>query len=120
MTNPYVPLLIMSAAALVLAFGGLGASAILGPTKKSKTKADNYECGIQPTSAHLTDGRFPVRYYLVAMTFIIFDIEVVFMYPWAVGLRELGWLGFIEMITFMALLLTGLIYIIRKGVLNWR
>ena len=70
MTNPYVPLLIMSAAALVLAFGGLGASAILGPTKKSKTKADNYECGIQPTSAHLTEGRFPVRYYLVAMTFI--------------------------------------------------
>ena len=64
MTNPYVPLLIMSAAALVLAFGGLGASAILGPTKKSKTKADNYECGIQPTSAHLTEGRFPVRYYL--------------------------------------------------------
>ena len=80
MTNPYVPLLIMSAAALVLAFGGLGASAILGPTKKSTTKADNYECGIQPTSAHLTEGRFPVRYYLVAMTFIIFDIEVVFMY----------------------------------------
>ena len=57
MTNPYVPLLIMSAAALVLAFGGLGASAILGPTKKSTTKADNYECGIQPTSAHLTEGR---------------------------------------------------------------
>ena len=77
MTNPYVPLLIMSAAALVLAFGGLVASAILGPTKKSTTKADNYECGIQPTSAHLTEGRFPVRYYLVAMTFIIFDIEVV-------------------------------------------
>ena len=76
MTNPYVPLLIMSAAALVLAFGGLVASAILGPTKKSTTKADNYECGIQPTSAHLTEGRFPVRYYLVAMTFIIFDIEV--------------------------------------------
>ncbi len=58
MTNPYVPLLIMSAAALVLAFGGLVASAILGPTKKSTTKADNYECGIQPTSAHLTEGRF--------------------------------------------------------------
>ena len=90
MTNPYVPLLIMSAAALVLAFGGLVASAILGPTKKSTTKADNYECGIQPTSAHLTEGRFPVRYYLVAMTFIIFDIQVVFMYPWAVTFNQLG------------------------------
>ena len=90
MTNPYVPLLIMSAAALVLAFGGLVASAILGPTKKSTTKADNYECGIQPTSAHLTEGRFPVRYYLVAITFLLFDIEVVFMYPWAVSFNHLG------------------------------
>ena len=84
MTNPYVPLLIMAAAALVLALGGLGASAIFGPTKKSRTKADNYECGIDPTEQHLERGRFPVRYYLVAMTFIVFDIEVVFMYPWAV------------------------------------
>ena len=74
MTNPYVPLLIMAAAAMVLALGGLGASAILGPTRKNRTKADNYECGIEPTEQHLERGRFPVRYYLVAMTFIVFDI----------------------------------------------
>jgi len=85
MTNPYVPLLIMSAAALVLAFGGLVASAILGPTKKSKTKADNYECGIQPTSAHLTEGRFPVRYYLVAMMSFLVTLCVPYAYEWRRG-----------------------------------
>ena len=57
---------------------------------------------------------------VVSILFLLFDIEMVFMYPWAVGLRELGWLGFVEMVTFMLLLLTGLIYIIKKGVLNWR
>jgi len=106
MTNPYVPLLIMSAAALVLAFGGLVASAILGPTKKSTTKADNYECGIQPTSAHLTEGRFPVRYYLVAMTFIIFDIEVVFM-------------GLIVMMSFLVTLCVPYAYEWRRGGLDY-
>ena len=119
MTNPYVPLLIMSAAALVLAFGGLGASAILGPTKKSKTKADNYECGIQPTSAHLTEGRFPVRYYLVAMMFIVFDIEVVFMYPWAVSFNQLGLFGLVAMLTFIAVITVPYIYEWRRGGLDY-
>jgi len=77
MTNPYVPLLIMSAAALVLAFGGLGASAILGPTKKSTTKADNYECGIQPTSAHL--------FGLVVMMSFLVTLCVPYAYEWRRG-----------------------------------
>ena len=119
MTNPYVPLLIMSAAALVLAFGGLVASAILGPTKKSKTKADNYECGIQPTSAHLTEGRFPVRYYLVAMTCIIFDIEVVFMYPWAVSFNQLGLFGLVVMMSFLVTLCVPYAYEWRRGGLDY-
>ena len=119
MTNPYVPLLIMSAAALVLAFGGLVASAILGPTKKSTTKADNYECGIQPTSAHLTEGRFPVRYYLVAITFLLFDIEVVFMYPWAVSFDQLGLFGLVSMLTFIALITVPYIYEWRRGGLDF-
>ena len=119
MTNPYVPLLIMSAAALVLAFGGLVASAILGPTKKSTTKADNYECGIQPTSAHLTEGRFPVRYYLVAMTFIIFDIEVVFLYPWAVSFGALGVFGMIAVLAFIFLITVPFVYEWRRGGLEW-
>ena len=85
MTNPYVPLLIMAAAAMVLALGGLGASAILGPTRKNRTKADNYECGIEPTEQHLERGRFPVRYYLVAMLTFIAVITVPYIYEWRRG-----------------------------------
>ena len=119
MTNPYVPLLIMAAVAMVLAVGGLAASAILGPTKKNFYKAQNYECGIDPTPQHLEDGRFPVRYYLVAMTFIIFDIEVVFMYPWAVSFNELGLFGLVAMLTFIALITVPYIYEWRRGGLDF-
>ncbi len=119
MTNPYVPLLIMSAAALALALGGLGASAILGPSKKNRTKTDNYECGIDPTAANTGAGRFPVRYYLVAMTFIIFDIEVVFMYPWAVAFNQLGLFGLAVMLTFIALITVPYIYEWRRGGLDY-
>ena len=100
-------------------YGELVASAILGPTKKSTTKADNYECGIQPTSAHLTEGRFPVRYYLVAMTFIIFDIEVVFMYPWAVSFNQLGLFGLVVMMSFLVTLCVPYAYEWRRGGLDY-
>ncbi|WP_175954557.1 NADH-quinone oxidoreductase subunit A [Schaalia sp. Marseille-Q2122] len=119
MTNPYWPLLIMFAAALVLALGGLGASAILGPSKKSKIKADNYECGVDPSGQYADEGRFPVRYYLVAMTFIIFDIEVVFMYPWAVSFNMLGLFGLAAMLTFIALITVPYIYEWRRGGLDY-
>lgn len=119
MTNPYVPLLIMAAAAMVLALGGLGASAILGPTKKNKIKAQNYECGIDPSPQHIEEGRFPVRYYLVAMTFIIFDIEVVFMYPWAVSFNQLGLFGLVAMLTFIALITVPYVYEWRRGGLDY-
>ena len=119
MTNPYVPLLIMAAAAMVLALGGLGASAILGPTRKNRTKADNDECGIDPTEQHLERGRFPVRYYLVAMTFIVFDIEVVFMYPWAVSFNQLGLFGLVAMLTFIAVITVPYIYEWRRGGLDY-
>lgn len=119
MTNPYTPLLIMFAAALVLALGGLGASAILGPSKKNKTKYQNYECGVDPVAGGLDEGRFPVRYYLVGMTFIIFDIEVVFMYPWAVSFDQLGLFGFGVMMTFIALITVPFIYEWRRGGLDY-
>ena len=119
MTNPYVPLMIMAAAALVLALAGLGASAILGPSKKNKVKAQNYECGIDPSAQDITRGRFPVRYYLVAMTFIIFDIEVVFMYPWAVSFNQLGLFGLVAMLTFIALITVPYIYEWRRGGLDF-
>ena len=120
MTNPYVPLLIMSAAALVLAFGGLAASAVLGPTKKSTTKADNYECGIQPTPQTVTGGgRFAVKYYVTAMLFIVFDIEIVFLYPWAVAFDRLGAFGVVEMLLFIVVVFVAYAYVLRRGGLDW-
>lgn len=119
MTNPYVPLLIMMAVALVVALGGLGLSTILGPQVRNKFKAQNYECGIDPGPQHVEEGRFPVRYYLVAMTFIIFDIEVVFMFPWAVSFDHLGLFGLVTMLTFIALITVPYLYEWRRGGLDY-
>lgn len=119
MTNPYVPLLIMAAAALAISLAGLGASAILGPSQKSKVKAQNYECGIDPGPHHIEEGRFPVKYYLVAMTFIIFDIEVVFLYPWAVSFADAGTFGLFSMLLFICLITVPYIYELRREGLDW-
>lgn len=91
----------------------------LGPRSGGEAKNEPYESGIK-TVIGPADQKFSVKFYLVAILFLIFDIEAVFMYPWAVVVRELGWFGFVEMVVFMVLLLTGLIYILKKGVLNWR
>jgi len=95
------------------------ATGVLGPRAGGKAKNEAYESGVKNVIG-FADQKFSVKFYLVAILFLIFDIEAVFMYPWAVGVRELGWFGFIEMVVFMLLLLTGLIYILKKGVLNWR
>ncbi len=115
--------LILSAATLI----GIAAlvpcfmvmTAVLGPRSKGKIKNEAYESGVGPIIGTV-DQKFSVKFYLLAILFLIFDIEAVFMYPWAVCVRELGWFGFTEMVVFMLLLLTGLIYILKKGVLNWR
>lgn len=119
MTNPYVPLLIMAAVALAVSLGGLGASAILGPSQKNRVKAQNYECGIDPGPQRVEDGRFPVKYYLVAMTFIIFDIEVVFLYPWAVSFNILGLFGLVSILLFLSLITVPYIYELRRKGLDW-
>jgi NADH-quinone oxidoreductase subunit A len=89
----------------------------IGPRRKSGLKDDPFECGIEVKG----DARTPVsvKYFLVAILFVLFDVEVIFMYPWAVNFRKLGMLGFVEMLLFMGLLLAGFYYIIRKGVLQW-
>ncbi len=92
---------------------------VLGPRAGGKAKNEAYESGIKRTIG-MADQKFSVKFYLLAILFLIFDIEAVFMYPWAVSVRELAWFGFTEMVVFMLLLLTGLIYILKKGVLNWR
>jgi NADH-quinone oxidoreductase subunit A len=95
------------------------ATTIFGPRSKGKIKNEAYESGVGPIIGTV-DQKFSVKFYLLAILFLIFDIEAVFMYPWAVSVRELGLFGFTEMVVFMLLLLTGLIYILKKGVLNWR
>ena len=94
-------------------------TAVLGPRSGGEAKNAPYESGIEQVVG-MADQKFSVKFYLLAILFLIFDIEAVFMYPWAVSLRELGVLGFVEMTVFILLLLTGLIYILKKGVLNWR
>ena len=117
MLESYVPLLIY----VLIVLGLLGAlvtlSFVLGPSKPHKTKLAPYESGIIPTApAH---PRLSVWFYLTAMLFIIFDVEAVFFYPWAVIMKQLKWFGLIEMAIFMGILLVALAYIWRKGGLDW-
>ena len=94
-----------------------GLSSILGPRKPTPEKSAPYECGMPPVGD--ARERQSVKFYLVAMIFLLFDIEVAFLYPWAMALRDLGWAGFVQVVLFMTLLLAGYVYVWRKGVLDW-
>ena len=113
----YAPIAIM----FVLAFGFVATTMVathaFGPKRKSKVKMDAFECGIESKG----NARVPfnIKYFLVAILFVLFDVEVIFMYPWAVNFRDLGRTGFIEMTVFVALLLVGFFYLKRKGALHW-
>ena len=90
---------------------------LLGPKRKTAEKLQNFESGIEGVG----NARHPmaVKYFLVAILFVLFDVEVIFFYPYAVNFRELGWSGFLEVILFVAFFLAGFIYVIKKGALNW-
>ena len=92
-------------------------SSVLGPRKPPPEKEAPYECGMPPVGD--ARERQSVKFYLVAMIFLLFDIEVAFLYPWAMALRELGWAGLVQVVLFMALLLAGYVYVWRKGALDW-
>ena len=92
-------------------------SQVLGPRKPTPEKAAPYECGMPPVGD--ARERQSVKFYLVAMIFLLFDIEVAFLYPWAMALRDLGWAGFVQVVLFMLLLLFGYVYVWRKGALDW-
>lgn len=119
MTNPYVPLLVMMAVAGGMALVGIALSAVVGPRTYNRVKIANYECGVEPTPRAPKSGRFPVKFYLIAMTFIIFDIEIVFLFPWAVAYSELAVFGLVAALTFIALITVPLIYEWRRGGLDW-
>jgi NADH-quinone oxidoreductase subunit A len=113
----YFPILVQVVLAMAIAAGMLATSAILGPRVKNAVKDSPYECGITPVGT--ARERFSVKFYLVAMMFILFDIETVFLYPWAVVFRELRMFAFVEMLIFAALILAGFFYIWKKGALAW-
>jgi NADH-quinone oxidoreductase subunit A len=92
-------------------------SQLLGPRRPTPEKLAPYECGVPPVGD--ARERMSVKFYLVAMVFLLLDIEVAFLYPWAMALRDLGWAGYIQIVLFMAILLAGYVYIWRKGVLDW-
>lgn len=113
----YFPLLVQALLGVVLAIGLVGGSFLLGYKVKSKVKESPYECGMAPVGS--AGERFSIKFYLVAMLFILFDIEAVFLYPWVVVFRELKMIAFVEMFVFVVLILSGFFYIWKKGVLDW-
>ena len=117
--NVTVPILVLGILAAGFAVFSVGAGAVSGPKRYNRAKLDAYECGIEPTPQPIGGGRFPVKYYLTAMLFIIFDIEIVFLYPWAVAFDRLGVFGFVEMVLFIATLGVAYGYVWRRGGLEW-
>jgi NADH-quinone oxidoreductase subunit A len=117
LTEEYFPVLLQALVAMLLAAGLITVSYLLGKRVKNRVKDMPYESGIVPTGD--ARQRFSVKFYLVAMLFILFDIEAIFLYPWAVVYRELLMPGFVEMLIFVILILSGFFYIWKKGALDW-
>ena len=119
MLNNYVPILVLFVLAAGFAAGSVGAAAVIAPKRYNRAKLDAYECGIEPTPQPMGGGRFPVKFYLTAMLFIIFDIEMVFLIPWAVAFDQLGLFGLIEMTLFIGTVFVAYAYVWRRGGLEW-
>ena len=117
--NVYTPILVLGILAFGFAVFSVVAATFTGPKRYNRAKYDAYECGIEPTPQPIGGGRFPVKYYLTAMLYIIFDIEIVFLYPWAVAFDKLALFGLIEMVLFIATLLVVYAYVWRRRGLEW-
>jgi NADH-quinone oxidoreductase subunit A len=115
--NPYIPILLMILAAAGISAVLIAFSSLIGPRKPNPVKQSTYECGMTPIGG--ARARFSVKFYLVAMLFILFDVEAIFFYPWAVIHRHLGWFGLIEMAIFTLVLVVGYIYIWKRGAFVW-
>ena len=113
----YLPILILFIIAVGFAVTNVGLSAILGPHRPTREKLTPYECGIEPVGT--ARERFSVKFYLIAMLFVVFDIEVIFLYPWAVVFKSLKLFGFIEMLIFIGIMLVCYFYIWKRGGLEW-
>jgi NADH-quinone oxidoreductase subunit A len=123
--NVYVPILVLGGIAAAFAVFSVVVATVIGPSRYNRSKLEAYECGIEPTDQPVSGPhsagaqRFPVKYYLTAMLFIIFDIEIVFLYPWAVSFDSLGIFALVEMLLFMLTVFVAYAYVWRRGALSW-
>ena len=120
----YTPILVLGLIAAGFAVVSVVVAVVIGPTRYNRAKLEAYECGIEPltpasTALQGVGQRFPIRYYLTAMLFIVFDIEIVFLYPWAVAFDSLGLFALVEMLLFMLTVFVAYAYVWRRGGLNW-
>jgi NADH-quinone oxidoreductase subunit A len=115
----YTPVLALLVLAGGFAVFSVVMSALVGPKRYNRAKLDSYECGIEPTPQPVGGGRFPVRYYITAMMFIVFDIEIVFLYPLAVAFDAMGTFALVEMVLFIVPVFVAYVYVWRRGGLDW-
>jgi len=113
----YLPILMFLLVAIAFACGTIGLSTLIVPRRRDEVKRSSYECGVDPVGD--ARARFSVKFYLVAVLFILFDIEAVFLYPWAVAFKSLGFYGLVEMLVFIGILLVGYLYLLKKRALEW-
>ena len=119
MGEVYLPILVLGILGAAFAILSVAAPSIIGPRRYNRARLDAYECGIDPTPQPIGGGRFPIKYYLTAMLFIVFDIEIVFLYPFAVAFDQLRLFGLIEMAVFIVTVLAVYAYVWRRGGLEW-
>jgi NADH-quinone oxidoreductase subunit A len=117
--NNYVPILVMFVLAGGFVAVSVAGAAFIGPRRYNRAKLDAYECGIEPTPQPMGGGHFPVKFYLTAMLFIVFDIEMIFLIPWAVAFDQLGLFGLVEMALFIGTVFVAYAYVWRRGGLEW-
>jgi NADH-quinone oxidoreductase subunit A len=115
----YVPILVLAVLAAGFAVFSVGIAPFTGPKRWNRAKLDAYECGIEPTPQPVGGGRFPLKYMITAMLFIVFDIEIIFLYPWAVAFDDLGVFGLVEMVLFIVTVLVAYAYVWRRRGLDW-
>ena len=117
--SPYIGIVILAVIATGFVALTIITSMLVGPGRYNRAKYDSYECGIEPTPQPVGGGRFPVKYFITAMLFIVFDIEIVFLYPWAVRFDAMAFFGLVEMVIFIATVFVAYVYVWRRGGLEW-
>ncbi|MEO8732961.1 MAG: NADH-quinone oxidoreductase subunit A [Flavobacteriales bacterium] len=115
--HDYLPVIIQVFIAVGFVGIALAGAAWAGPKRAGKHKDESFECGIEQKGN--ARAPFSVKYFLIAILFVLFDVEIIFLYPWAVNFKALGWFGFVEMLVFIGFVLAGFFYVIKKGALKW-